>query len=109
VNRSPLLARSAQIRDAHQLVYDRKFTLSHSQFPSRGAAASASVTGIDWSDHWSFWQAGYPALMVTDTAPYRNPHYHKSTDTPDTVDYQRTARVVVGLASVLEDLAGAPH
>jgi hypothetical protein len=76
----------------------------HTQFPSRGLAAPASVDGIEWSDHWSFRQAGYPALMVTDTAPYRNP-------TPpgkrhaDTIDYDRVARVVEGLAKVVEDLA----
>jgi len=40
-------------------------------FPSEGAALPGSITGIGWSDHWSFWQAGYPALMVTDTAPFR--------------------------------------
>jgi hypothetical protein len=58
------------------------------------------------SDHWSFWKQGYPALMVTDTAPYRYPHYHKATDTPEKLDYERMARVVTGLTGVVEDLAG---
>ncbi|MHC4948702.1 MAG: M20/M25/M40 family metallo-hydrolase [Planctomycetota bacterium] len=75
-------------------------------FPSEGAAVPGWITGIGWSDHWAFWQQGYPALMVTDTAPFRYPHYHLPTDTPDRLDYDRMARVVDGLRPVLADLAG---
>jgi Zn-dependent M28 family amino/carboxypeptidase len=60
---------------------------------------------VDWSDHASFWEQGYPALMVTDTAPYRYPHYHRASDTPDKVDYERLARVVSGLEQMLRELA----
>jgi hypothetical protein len=67
------------------------------QFPSEGVAAPAFIPGVDWSDHASFWDEGYPAIMVTDTAPYRYPYYHTSLDTPDKVDYERLARVVHGL------------
>lgn len=74
-------------------------------FPSEGAAAWGGIPGIGWSDHWSFWQCGYPALMVTDTAVYRYEHYHQPTDTPDRVDYDRFARVVAGLRPVLAELA----
>lgn len=74
-------------------------------FPSQGAALPGVLPGVGWSDHWSFWQEGYPALMVTCTAPYRNPNYHKVTDTPNTLDYERTARVVAGLERVLQELA----
>jgi hypothetical protein len=63
------------------------------------------MAGIHWSDHWSFWQEGYAAVMVTDTALFRYPHYHASTDTPDRIDYERLARVVAGLAQVTMDLA----
>ncbi len=77
----------------------------HTKFPSEGVAAPADVQGVGWSDHWSFWQNGYPALMVTDTAPFRYPHYHEPTDTPDKIDYARTARVVMALARMVEDLA----
>ncbi len=79
----------------------------HAQFPSEGAAVPGWITGVGWSDHWAFWQEGYPALMVTDTAPFRYPHYHDSTDTPDKLDYERFARVVDGLAGVVGDLADA--
>jgi Zn-dependent M28 family amino/carboxypeptidase len=74
-------------------------------FPSEGVAAPEWVGGVGWSDHWSFWQEGYPAVMVTDTAPFRNKNYHLPSDTPDTLDYDRTARVVQGLARVITDLA----
>ncbi len=80
----------------------------NAQFPSEGVAAPAFIPGVDWSDHWSFWQESYPALMVTDTAPYRYPHYHTLQDTPDKVDYERLARVVSGLHGMLSDLAQAP-
>jgi hypothetical protein len=73
-------------------------------FPSQGCALPESVPGIDFSDQWSFWQEGYPAVMVTDTAMCRYPYYHTSDDTPDKIDFQRMARVVRGLQSVIEDL-----
>jgi hypothetical protein len=76
-----------------------------SSFPSEGLVGPTFINGVDFSDHWSFWQAGYPALMVTDTAFFRNKHYHQPTDTPDKLDYNRLARVIVGLAHTVEKLA----
>jgi hypothetical protein len=63
------------------------------------------LVGIDFSDHWSFNKFGYPALMVTDTAFYRTPHYHQASDTPDTLDYERMAKVVNGLARAIRVVA----
>jgi Zn-dependent M28 family amino/carboxypeptidase len=77
----------------------------HAQFPSEGAALPGALPGIDWSDHWAFWQAGYPAFMVTDTAPFRAKDYHEDSDTPEKLDYDRLARVVTGLEKVVEELA----
>lgn len=74
-------------------------------FPSEGVSAPATLPGIGWSDHWSFWQQGYPAIMITDTAPFRYPYYHTSSDTADKIDYGRMARVVEGLQNVVIDLA----
>jgi oligoendopeptidase F len=62
--------------------------------------------GVDWSDHASFWEAGYPGVMLTDTALYRYPHYHTARDTPDKLDYERLARLVIGLRSSLPLLSG---
>ena len=78
---------------------------SHTDFPSQGGALPGWLTGIGWSDHWAFWQAGYPALMVTDTAPFRYAAYHTSQDTPDKIDHQRLARVTAGLARVVAEVA----
>lgn len=78
---------------------------AHTPFPSEGGAIPGGVPGVGWSDHWAFWQAGYPALMVTDTAPFRYAHYHQDTDTPDKLDYERLARVTHGLQAVIGDLA----
>lgn len=66
----------------------------------------AWVTGVDWSDHWSFWREGYPAIMITDTAPFRNPHYHMAGDTPEKLQYDSMARVVTGITEMLKELAG---
>ncbi len=73
--------------------------------PSEGAALPGFIPGVGWSDQWSFWQQGYPALMVTDTAPFRNPHYHTAGDSPETIDYARLARVVEGLRGLIGALA----
>jgi hypothetical protein len=77
----------------------------HATIPSEGVAMIGAVPGVGWSDHWSFWQVGYEAIMVTDTAPFRYPHYHQPTDTPDKLDYDGCARVVRGLEHVVADLA----
>lgn len=74
-------------------------------FPSEGLAAPAWIPGVDWSDQLGFWKAGYPAVMVTDTAPYRYPHYHARTDTPDKVDCTALARIVGGLHAMVLELA----
>jgi hypothetical protein len=76
------------------------------KFPSEGAALPGFITGVGWSDHWSFWKAGYPAVMVTDTALFRYPYYHSPEDTLEKLHYDRMARVVAGLEHVARDLAG---
>ena len=75
------------------------------KLPCEGASLPAAIPGIGWSDHWAFWQCGYPAFMVTDTAPFRYAHYHEPTDTPDKLDYDRFALVVSGMESVIRELA----
>lgn len=80
----------------------------HATFPSEGAALPAGVPGVGWSDHWSFWQHGYPAFMVTDTAPFRYPHYHARSDTPDKLDYDSLARVVSGLEKTIREMRDSP-
>ena len=62
------------------------------------------VREIRLSDNSSFWDQGYPALMLTDTSFLRNPHYHLETDTPDTLDYARMTDVTIGVASAMKRL-----
>jgi Zn-dependent M28 family amino/carboxypeptidase len=65
--------------------------------------APTFVPGVDWSDHLWFRKLGLPGVLVSDTAMMRNPNYHRSTDTPETLDYRRMAAVVQALHGVLQD------
>jgi Peptidase family M28 len=80
---------------------------AHAAFPSEGGAFPDAIKDAGRSDQWSYWQQGWPGLMVTDTANFRYPYYHTMQDTPDKIDYERTARVVRGLEAVIRDLAKA--
>jgi Zn-dependent M28 family amino/carboxypeptidase len=77
------------------------------EFPSEGAAVPGMIPGVFWSDHSSFWAIGVPALMVTDTAPFRFKQYHRAGDRPDEIDSRRLARVTRGLQGVVVDLANS--
>ena len=87
------------VRDT--VAYFRRAT----NFPIEWVIAPWILVGIDFSDNWSFWKEGYPAAMITDTAFYRNPNYHKASDTYDTLDYQSMSELVKGLTTALTKLA----
>ena len=72
--------------------------------PLVAAALPRLVGVISLSDQLSFWKHGFPALMVTDTAFLRNPHYHLPGDTPATLDYETMADVVDGLEASLDKM-----
>ena len=76
----------------------------HSGLPVESLNAPAIMLGIDFSDHWAFQKLGYKAVMVTDTAFYRNPNYHRPSDLPSTLTYEKAAQVVDGLAGSILDL-----
>jgi hypothetical protein len=80
-----------------------------SVLPSEGVSAPLLVPGVGWSDHWSFAVNDYAAVMITDTALFRNAHYHEASDTPDTLDYARMALLVRGLGATIDQLAGTPQ
>jgi Zn-dependent M28 family amino/carboxypeptidase len=92
---------SAQLLSEARLAFEQK-----TRFPLQTMVGPADVDGIGWSDHWSFWQAGYPAVMVTDTAPFRYPWYHTAHDTTDKIDFEKLAHVVDGIEAVIVSLAG---
>ena len=77
----------------------------HSDFPVEVVAAPSFVRGVDWSDHSSFRQYGYKAMMVTDTSFYRYAHYHSHTDTYEKLDYKSMSEVVCGLYFAFKDLS----
>ena len=70
--------------------------------PVESINAPSYVTGVDFSDHASYWHFGIPAVMVTDTAFFRNQNYHGAGDTPETLDYARMAKVVSAVCSVTQ-------
>lgn len=76
----------------------------HSSVPVQSAAAPAGIEGVGFSDHWSFWQEGYPAAMLTDTAFFRYEHYHRASDLPEQLQYAPFAAVVAGLARALKEI-----
>ena len=88
------------LRTAHRAFKAR------TSFPIQSAPAPESLAGVGWSDQWAFWRAGYPAIMVTDTAPYRYPWYHRPQDTPDKIAFDKLTQVVGGLEHVVHVLAG---
>jgi len=63
------------------------------------------IPGVDFSDHRNYWIFGYDAIMITDTAFYRNKNYHTTGDTAEKLDYLRMAKVVAGVFRVIEKLA----
>ena len=71
--------------------------------PAYAITAPAAVPGIDFSDHRNYWANGFPAVMVTDTAFYRNPFYHSPNDTMDTLNYEKMADVIYGIFKYIEE------
>ena len=76
----------------------KKPMLEATKVPLYSINAPSFVEGVDFSDHRSYWTYGYPAVMLTDTALFRNPHYHQKTDTIETLDIEKMALVIEALA-----------
>jgi Zn-dependent M28 family amino/carboxypeptidase len=101
----------AVVGNLHSKSVVRSFAVSFltaSDFPIECAAPFGFITGIDWSDHWAFWQCGYQAIMLTDTALFRYPYYHSAEDTADKLDYPNLARVTYGVDKALELMINQP-
>ncbi|MFK7961114.1 MAG: M28 family peptidase [Phycisphaerales bacterium] len=77
----------------------------HAAVPSEGVTAPGWITGLSFSDHRAFWEIGVPAIMVTGTAMFRNPHYHRPGDRHDVVDDERLWWVIDGMEPVIRELA----
>ncbi len=79
--------------------------LGATDLPVNAMCAPRNFSGIDLSDHRNYWANDYTAVMITDTAFYRNRRYHLSTDTPETLDYKRMSKVVLGVYEAVVQLA----
>ena len=73
--------------------------------PVHSISAPSFLPGVDFSDQLNYWDAGYGAVMITDTAFYRNRNYHTAQDTPEKLDYKRMAMVVEGVYAAVNELA----
>jgi hypothetical protein len=94
---------------SRSLVDAVRSSLTHSSsIPVETLSTVSFVPGVDFSDHWSFWKMGYPAVMITDTAFYRNPNYHTERDTIDTLDFNRMTELLKGLLQAACDLSISP-
>lgn len=72
-----------------------------SAIPVRSINAPSSITGIDFSDHLNYWKYNYDAIMITDTSFFRNKNYHQTSDTIDTLDFDKMSEVVKGVTYTL--------
>jgi hypothetical protein len=97
-DRGDFLGFVSDFRSRRMMLRMARLFRAHSGFPLEHVATFRFVPGVAWSDHRSFWRHGYRALMVTDTAFYRNPHYHRAEDTPDKLAYPQLAHVTEGLS-----------
>ena len=75
----------------------KKYMQAGSQIGVESLTAPSSVPGVDFSDHLNYWRYDYPAVMITNTAFFRNPNYHLNSDTIDTLDFDKMAEVVKGV------------
>jgi Zn-dependent M28 family amino/carboxypeptidase len=104
-DRGNFIAFVSNLRSRRMLRHFAAAFRQHSQFPAEHVATVSWLPGVAWSDHVSFWRCGYRALMVTDTAFYRYPHYHAPSDKADELDYGAMAAVTEGLNRAVMSLA----
>lgn len=107
-DRGNFIAFVSNLRSRKRLAAVKRAFQESSPFACESLAAPEWTVVVGLSDHRSFWAQGYPALMVTDTAFMRNPHYHRSTDRAHTLDYARFAEVTHGLIGAVRRLANQP-
>lgn len=101
-------------QNSHRLA-DDLLSLAHSHVPGLPVLALKTFLGVEKhfphllrSDHAPFWEAGIPTLMWTDTSEFRNPHYHRATDTPETLDYDFLADITrLALAHILTTVSAS--
>ena len=102
--RGDFIAVVSRVQDMRLVRTVKRAMLSATALPVHSLNGPQAIPGVAFSDHRSYWDCGYSAVMITDTARYRNPHYHTDTDLPMTLDYRRMALVVAGLRAAVLSL-----
>lgn len=90
-----------QLGDGKTVRSAKELMRAASDVPVYSINAPRLIPGIDFSDHMNFWDEGYPAIMITDTAFYRNRAYHTVADLPQRLDYQKMASVLQGVFNII--------
>ncbi|MEM8865935.1 MAG: M28 family metallopeptidase [Planctomycetota bacterium] len=103
-SRGNFLAAVGNLRSWRLLWPMRRGFKRATRLPLLSIALPEAIHEIRRSDNSSYWDQGYPALMLTDTSFLRNPHYHLPTDTPETLDYERMTEVALGVAGAMRRL-----
>lgn len=96
-DRGDFIAIVARVADAGATRRLKAAMRGATPLPVHSMNATARIPGVDFSDHLNYWAEGWTAVMVTDTAFERNPHYHRAEDTAEKLDYRRMAQVVQGV------------
>ena len=103
-SRGNFLAVIGDLGSGRSIARAKRGLRSASSIPVLSFRGPARMPGILWSDHYWFRQLDYPAVLVSDTAFHRTPHYHRRSDTPETLDYERMAASVQALHGLLAHL-----
>src|SRR5262249_46829984 len=106
--RGNFIAVAGRFADRPLIARVKRSMASGAILPVRSICAPSFFGGIDLSDHINFWRAGMTAVLITDTAFFRNERYHTLEDTAETLDYRRMAQVVGGVAEAVTELGSAP-
>ncbi|MBI4609505.1 MAG: M28 family peptidase [Candidatus Rokubacteria bacterium] len=107
-DRADFLAVVGNLASRPLVVEFLRHLMAATDFPVEGVATFPWIPGVDWSDHWSFWKEGYPAVMLTDTALYRYPEYHSPGDLPGRISQEEFARAAHGIIGAVRRLADSP-
>lgn len=102
-NKGNYLAVIGNLKSARLATYVEKGFKRKTYFPMRSLTIDF-FPAASFSDHWSFWQTGYSAVMITDTAFLRNSNYHRDSDTFETLNYEYMAHILLGLENVIYEL-----
>ena len=105
-HRGNFIAVVSNLKSAKLLWPFRHGFKSSAKFPCVTLALPQAIHDIRLSDHGSFWDQRYPAVMVTDTSFHRNPHYHQPSDTPQTLNYEAMTQVTIGVAGAVAKFCG---